>query len=84
MIIEQILNGLKNLILWFLDLIPEISLTPDLVGSIDKLNELTSILFFFTTKPVGVALILTATFWIVGYPTFSLIKFIYTKIPGVS
>ena len=84
MIIESILNVLKYIILWFFDLIPAISISPNLVGSIDKLNELTSILFFFTSKPVGVALIATASFWIVVYPTFSFIKFIYTKIPGVS
>lgn len=81
MILEQILNGLKNIILWFINLMPDIDFTmPDVTG----LNNAVKILFYFLTKPVTIAVLTSTLFWLTVQPTVSLIKFVYRKIPGVS
>lgn len=80
MVIEQIINGLKNLVIWFIDIMPVIEFTmPDVSG----LNNAVKILFYFLTKPVTIVLLGSTILWLTVQPTASLIKFIYRKIPGV-
>ena len=81
MIFELIINGLKNLIIWFIELMPDIEFTmPDVTG----INSAIQIMFYFLTKPVAIALLTSTIFWLTVQPTVSLIKFVYRKIPGVN
>jgi len=81
MIFEYLASGLKNLIIWFIGLMPDIDFTmPDVSGISDAI----AILFYFLTKPVAIAILTSTLFWLAVQPSASLIKFIYRKIPGVS
>ena len=80
MIFTYLLEGFKNLIIWFIELLPDIKFTmPDVSG----VNTAVGILFYFLTKPVAIILLTSTIFWLTVQPTASLIKFVYRKIPGV-
>ena len=81
MIFDLILETLHSVIIWFIDLFPTIEYTsPDISG----ITNAISIMYYFLTKPIAVALLTSTLFWLTAMPIASLIKFIYRKIPGVS
>lgn len=81
MIFDLLLETLHSVIIWFIDLFPEIEYTsPDISG----ITNAISIMYYFLTKPIAVALLTSTLFWLTAMPLASLIKFIYRKIPGVS
>lgn len=86
MIIDSIITGLKNLILWFVDLLPSIDIDTSFLTSstFNVLVDIKNIFNYFLGSPIATFLIASFLTMIVAYPLASTIKFIYKKIPGVS
>ncbi len=81
MIIDTLIQGFYNVIVWFINLLPEVSFTmPDLSG----ISNAISYLYYFLTKPFSIVLLSSLIFWFTVQPFVSLIKFIYRKIPGIN
>lgn len=81
MIFTYILNGLQGVILWIVNLLPNVTFT---MPSVDGLASSVGIISYILTPTVFYMLVGSLVFWLAAQPTASLIKFIYKKIPGVS
>jgi hypothetical protein len=80
MIIEGFLNAIYSFLVSVVNLIPVVG---DLPGWMDNTLNLLSYGLMFFPKDVFISLIATFVFWMVGHLSWSVIEWVYKKIPGV-
>lgn len=82
MIFDLFLSFIRTLLFGIVDLLPEF---PEVVAwDFTWLTDPVGVLMYVMSKPIFAYAVLSLAFWLVAFPLFSLVKFIYVKIPGVN
>lgn len=81
MIIEGLFNLFFGIVDLVLDLLPDFNI--DLGGGFEAFMELLSYALYFFPSDLWTAIIVNVVIWLFGAITWSIIEWIYKKIPGV-
>jgi len=86
MIIDNLVSALKNIILWFIELFPVITIDSSYLSSntFSVFSDSKLMMNYFLGSTIANVLLANFVLWIVAFPSASLIKWLYKKIPTVS